>query len=127
MVQLKALCSQIFDGDVLLLLNIQTNFIDTTKFCSISLRKGCEIVLKIGSQRDIPRGEVHELRMDGGLSCLLFRKLPLFQLPKLAMIPTFVMNSGGTLPFFDYFVPISAKPTHDLPSFGQSVEKGTLI
>ena len=48
-----------------------------------------------------PQG-VHDLRMDGGLPPG-FQKGTLFQLQKLAVIPTFMMNFGGKPPIFAIF------------------------
>ena len=58
-----------------------------------------------------PEGGIHNLRMDGGLPPV-FQKATLFQLPLVAVIPTFMMNFGGKLPIFDNFLPISGKPNH---------------
>ena len=60
---------------------------------------------KKGQANANPR-EVHDLGMDGGLPPG-FQKGTLFQLPKLAGIPTFMMNFGGKPPIFDYFSLIS--------------------
>ena len=51
-------------------------------------------------------GVVHDLRMDGGLPPCV-QKGTLFRLPKLAAIPTFMMNFAGKPSIFDYFSPIS--------------------
>ena len=68
-------------------------------------------------------GGVHDLRMEGGLPPG-FQKGTFFQLPKLAVIPTFMMNFGGKPPILCYFSPISGYPTL---VHRKSAEKGTLF
>ena len=51
---------------------------------------------------------VHKLWMDGGLPPGFLERYPtLFQLPKLAFMPTFMMNFGRKQPIFDYLLQFS--------------------
>ena len=67
----------------------------------------------------VPGGGVHDLRMDRGLPPGV-QKGTLFKLPKLAVIPTFMMNFGGKRPMaiFHQFLDIPPMFMENLPKKG---------
>ena len=64
-------------------------------------------------------GGVYDLRMDVGLPSGI-QIATRFYIPKVAIIPSFMMNFGGKLDLILLFLSISAKPT-DVE--GKSAEK----
>ena len=80
------------------------------------------ILIQFHSISSARRG-VHELRMGKG-SAARFSESYTLLITKCAVIPIFMMNFDGKLPIFDYFFPISGRPTH---VYGKSAEKGPLL